>query len=172
MEFPTIDEFAKEVAEKALDEILYGEKTIREWIEILVKQQPYEDCISREEAIRATYGFERYTGIDEAPYEYTESVLRDLPPVTPQQTEWIPVSERLPEMMEGSNGECSDDVLICVADDEYVTISTGFYGYYPKSKSQQGWWSMWAYGCQQLDSKYKVIAWMPLPQPYKAESEE
>jgi len=84
---------------------------------------------------------------------------------------WIPCSERLPVIMDWSNGECSDDVLICVADDEYITISTGFYGYYPRSTSQQGWWSMWAYGCSQLDSKYKVIAWMPLPKPYKAESE-
>lgn len=35
MKFPTIDEFAKEVAKKALDEIIYEEKTIREWINIL-----------------------------------------------------------------------------------------------------------------------------------------
>ena len=89
-----------------------------------------------------------------------------------EQTRWIPVSERLPEVMDGTNGECSDDVLICVADDELITISTGFYGYYPNSSSDQGWWSMWAYGCHQLDSKYKVVAWMPLPQPYKAESED
>lgn len=49
-----------------------------------LKQEPSEDCISREQAIKATYGFERYTGIDEAPYEYAESILRDLPPVIPQ----------------------------------------------------------------------------------------
>ena len=84
---------------------------------------------------------------------------------------WIPVSERLPEVMYGSNGECSDDVLICVIDDENITISTGFYGYYPNSNSEQGWWSVWAYGCHKLDSKYKVVAWMPLPQPY-VESED
>ena len=47
MEF-TIDKFAKEVAEKALDEITYEGKTIREWAEILAKQQPSEDCISRQ----------------------------------------------------------------------------------------------------------------------------
>lgn len=88
-----------------------------------------------------------------------------------EQTRWIPVSERLPKVMDGTNGECSDDVLICVEDDEWITISTGFYAYYPRSKSQQGWWSMWAYGCHKLDSKYKVVAWMPLPDPYK-EAEE
>ena len=48
-----------------------------------LEKEPCEDCISREQAIKATYGFERYTGIDEAPYEYTESILRELPPVTP-----------------------------------------------------------------------------------------
>ena len=42
-----------------------------------------EDVISREQAIRATYGFERYTGIDEAPYEYTETILRKLPSAMP-----------------------------------------------------------------------------------------
>lgn len=89
-----------------------------------------------------------------------------------EYSRWISCSDRLPEVMNGSNGECSDDVLICVADGEHITISTGFYGYYPKSKSSQGWWSMWAYGCVQLGSKYKVVAWMPLPQPYKTESEE
>ena len=80
---------------------------------------------------------------------------------------WISASEKLPRVMDGSNGECSDDVLICVADDEHTTISTGFYGYYPNTPSQQGWWSMWAYGCHQLDRKYKVIAWMPLPTSYQ-----
>ena len=40
MEFPTIDKFAKDVAEKALDEFIYEGKTIREWVEIIAKQQP------------------------------------------------------------------------------------------------------------------------------------
>lgn len=53
MEFPTIDEFAKEVAEKALDEFIYEGKTIREWVEIIIKQQPCEDTISRQAAIDA-----------------------------------------------------------------------------------------------------------------------
>lgn len=35
MKFPTIEEMAKEVAEKALDEYVYEGKTIRQWGEIL-----------------------------------------------------------------------------------------------------------------------------------------
>lgn len=37
-EFPTYEEMAKEVAEKALDEFTYKDKTLREWIEIIVAQ--------------------------------------------------------------------------------------------------------------------------------------
>ena len=36
MEFPTIEEFAKDVAEKALDEYEYKGKTLRQWIEIIL----------------------------------------------------------------------------------------------------------------------------------------
>ena len=89
MEFPTIDEFAKEVAEKALDEILYGEKTIREWIEIIIKQQPCDDAISREEAIRvAEQG--QIQG-----YEWQFKKLCNLPSVTPQRKtgKWIILDE-------------------------------------------------------------------------------
>ena len=58
-----------------------------------------------------------------------------------EQTEWIPVSERLPE---------KDDLyLICFDDGEYdlVYFSKGAFSY------------------------SGVIAWMPLPKPYKAEME-
>lgn len=50
MELPTIYKLAKEVAEKALDEITYEGKTIREWVEIIVKQQPCEAC--REQVLK------------------------------------------------------------------------------------------------------------------------
>ena len=60
-----------------------------------------------------------------------------------EQTRWIPVSERLPE-----NGT----YLICTDDGYIATIM------YDRS---MGWL---------LDSN--IIAWMPLLQPYKGESEE
>lgn len=47
IKFPTMDEFAKEVAEKALDEFLYDGKSIREWMQIIAS----EDIISRQAVI-------------------------------------------------------------------------------------------------------------------------
>ncbi len=39
MEFPTYEQMAKDVAEKALDEILYDGKSIREWMKIIIEQE-------------------------------------------------------------------------------------------------------------------------------------
>ena len=39
------------------------------------------ELIRREDAIRATYGFERWTGIDEAPVEFAHTVLAGVPSV-------------------------------------------------------------------------------------------
>lgn len=35
MKFPTIEEMAKDVAEKALDEYVHEGKTLRQWVEVL-----------------------------------------------------------------------------------------------------------------------------------------
>lgn len=39
-EFPTYEQMAKNVAEKALDEFLYDGKSIREWMKIIAEQEP------------------------------------------------------------------------------------------------------------------------------------
>lgn len=82
-------------------------------------------------------------------------IIRKLPPVTPQPR-WIPVSERMPE-------------------ENRTVIASTKHGVYPEARytKEDGW--EWAYesgadyweeiGCN-------VLAWMPLPEPYKAESEE
>ena len=83
---------------------------------------------------------------------------------------WIPTNERLPKAID--EGDWSDDVLICVEDEEHHrAVRTGFYGYYPDplDKDMRGWWSVYVRNCKQLTKEDKVVAWMPLPESYKGE---
>lgn len=110
MEF-TIDKFAKEVAEKALDEIIYEGKTIREWTEILAKLQLSEDCISRKDTIEwlkkitVTDGIEFKTGFEQILYD-----IEQMPPVKPERPKgkWIEVLEWRTEFSSAWHYECSE----------------------------------------------------------------
>lgn len=147
---PTYEEMGKKVAEKALDEI-YGGKTIREWIEILVKQKPWEDCVSRQAVL----------DIVNNPLNIRlNEIIKKLPPVTPQQKirEWIPVTERLPKK----------DIHVLATDgtDMFVAwyyISFDFF----EGKRFEGWSSY----DEQFVRYAPIIAWMPLPEPYEEKSE-
>lgn len=147
MEF-TIDKIAKEVAEKALNEITYEGKTLREWVEIIVKQ----DCISREDAKNLFLdGTEGYDCRGFTRMEIGE-MLDELPSVTPHQTRWIPCSERLPEKDEWVLITFDNDIEIALLDDD---------GWCYSSVGNDDW-----------IAEHPPVAWIPLPQPYKAESEE
>ena len=50
MKFPTYEEMARNVAEKALDEYVYEGKTIREWVRMILNAESCEDAISRQKA--------------------------------------------------------------------------------------------------------------------------
>lgn len=110
-----------------------------------LKQQPCEDCISREEVMKF---------LEKEDWADTVYGVLALPSVTPK-TEWIPCSERLPED--------SELVLFSTKTDEV------FEGRYFDDNTNHQWYSF-------RDDTFAwnnvVIAWMPLPQPYKAESEE
>ena len=68
--------------------------------------------------------------------------------------QWIPVTERLPEE--------ETDVLVCNANGE-IQISSGSYS--TEMKDCFIWYTTgWRFG--------KVVAWMPLPEPWKGESDE
>ena len=85
-----------------------------------------------------------------------------------EQTKWIPVSERLPE----EDGEYLLFGKIDEDEENYI-----FIGEYDSCGEQFGIWQeqfdRTTLGC--LGSEFfeysSVIAWQPLPQPYRAESE-
>ena len=72
-----------------------------------------------------------------------------------QKPQWIPCSERLPEITERG---VSDMVLLCWSDGQRTV------GAYQGNRTFVGQaWPM------ARDCRVTVIAWMPLPEPYKAE---
>lgn len=91
------------------------------------------------------------------PYKYcdgcdTVGILKEIPSAHPEQR-WIPVSERLPE--EYGN-------YLITTDDDNVYIGT--------TKANLNGWS----GCDANGFFWwgeKVVAWMPLPEPYQERGE-
>ena len=108
------EQMAKNVAEKALDEIFYYGKSIREWMKIIVEQEP--------------------------------------------KTEWIPVSERLPE----------ERGFYIVTEKVFSLDDREHKGRYNTMVEQVEYCN----GKWQRARFFEVVAWMPLPKPYKAESEK
>jgi len=127
---------------------------VRAAIEAL-KQEPKTkndlgvDAVSRQAVIdlmMQKWG-EKFSG-DDAMQESIDAI-RDMPSVTPQEPRWIPVSERLPDIHNYS-------------EHYFVTLKRG--GVYIAMFTECDGKHWWTYD--------DVIAWMPLPKLYKAESEE
>lgn len=57
MKWPTMDEFAQNVAEKAIDEYAYKGRTIRQWIEIIYNAEHGTNLASLGTEERTTKGF-------------------------------------------------------------------------------------------------------------------
>lgn len=72
---------------------------------------------------------------------------------TEEESPWIPVTERLPDK---SVGDCSGEVL--VNGDGIIVI--GWYDYADKEWSAEDYFRL-----------NNVVAWMPLPEPYKPKEE-
>lgn len=79
----------------------------------------------------------------------------------PTVNQWIPCSERLPEI----NGHHESDTVLCYTD----------MGIYTFSVLQENIFGQCGFECERDDDYHvsagKVIAWMPLPEPWKGEEE-
>ncbi len=134
----------------------YMEEGMSEALDMAIKaleQEPCDDCISRKEAIKACLD-----GWNKGYKEILEDI-RNLPSVSPFPCDWIPVSERLPE----KRGDYLVTQKAVFTDYVYRNIAVF------TDKKRPGWYkydSEWGY--YEIDG---VVAWMPLPEPYKAESE-
>ena len=117
----------------------------------------------------AKVGCADITAIHHVSFDSFKFVIEQTIKALSQEPKWIPVSERLPKdgtylvTLEGINGKPRIDMM-SFAKDLYKVDEFDF----PKHKC--GWYN--------YDSEYgywectKVIAWMPLPKPYKVESED
>lgn len=133
------------------------------------KVEPCDDSISRTDLIAVMHlimddakigdNDEDYESLDDINQQYIE-IVKGMVSVKPE-VKWIPVSERLPEPQKDENKGFSEWVLITVyiGENNYI-VGRAYYCFSDKK------WYAETFGCGE------VIAWMPLPQPYKAESED
>ena len=125
---------------------------VNEAIDYVVKaleQEPCENCVSRDWLKIAIHNF--YQGLKHIPTEEDIQAYIDVAPSVTPQSKWVACSERLPkndEVVLGTNS--SNDLFKTYTWDDCGEIK---------------WY---ADGCLDVP----VIAWMPLPEPYKEDEEK
>ena len=130
---------------------LFVEMVTRENMPSVTRQEPCEDCVSRQAVDRLIWRYLRKGTEDNiAFYEH----FLDLPSVTPQEPRWIPISENLPK--EGG--------------DYLVTLCFDIYGKGTVREVRSNFFCIlskkWLYEDED------VIAWQPLPKSYEPQKSE
>ena len=124
-----------------------------------LEQEPCNDAISRRAVLDTLDKMDSVLDENRTVEAYKElltACYKDLPSVIPtrKQMEWINIKKQLPPI--------GLDVLICDIDgDIYLTHRTEHVGY-----------NIWSFYDESVNRIKDVIAWQPLPAPYRAESED
>ena len=112
------------------------------------------DMISRQAAIDAIFG---------RSHEIIKMRIGNLPSAQPEQR-WIPCSERLPEekdagILKKLGTEKRSEYVIATVDvkGERMTVTACTYD------------GKWDWNMKYAFPDFKVVAWMPLPEPYKGD---
>lgn len=125
----------------------------------VLDQEPCEDVISREDTLKAMI---EQLGIRNEDYlipaEATlYKVVKNMPPVIPQPKigHWVPISERLPE-------DRREVLVTAYWHETYQVMMASYYG-------DGLWWCVPFNNCGEHTQRLNPKAWMPLPEPYKAD---
>lgn len=118
-----------------------------------------EDCIGRQAVIDTI--FAECSGekldIDFAKVLLLRRAIKALPPIIPQESKWIPVSERLPKVADcyAVTRQIGSDLIV----DACFFDGTNTWHNDNRINHERNYLT-------------NIVAWMPLPEPYKAESEK
>lgn len=113
-----------------------------------------EEAIKRFENVKANALVQKASGVSEYWQNEIDGTIEaiDMAIEALQQTAWIPVEERLPDI--------DQSVLICT---KYGEITDGY------RWNEKDWFCAWGeYNGAHVGGEYDlIVAWMPLPEPYK-----
>ena len=113
--------------------------------------------MDRKEAIEyAKFRLECHTKGDGEYTDYGEFLVAAIAALQEPERKWIPVSERLPEERQDRYYPIS---LVTLDNGD---VCLGVYRYDDKE-----WWTRMSEGETVYTTDHKVIAWQPLPEPYK-----
>lgn len=120
-------------------------------------EDPYEDCISRKELLDAIYqieyGHDYNEDLNAFDLPYVD-IIKALQSVKPTSQKWILTSECLPELKR--------DVLVFLKNGRFFICAL-----FPGSAGQKYWWI----GEEEIHFLFDdVVAWLPLPEPYKEDN--
>lgn len=149
----------RQIAEKCLKALPSAQPEIEERTEEFAQNVPKEDLISRKAAIDGVKTLHEVAWKNwHEPTLSSNTVIdmiKDLPPAQPEP-QWISVSERLPEKY--------GNYLISIHGEDEPDIGT------INPNDKRGWSLCDANGFHWASDKELIVtAWMPIPEPYRAE---